>query len=285
MKVNIKTLQEVAMLATLKTGRWSARKIDKDVTTDTIARYGSEDTAGVFSKDLVTREAFKEINIFISRARAFHRERTVPWMFDGTGLLTVASYDHYRATMDQLVRDCEDAVESFMQYYVSDLLENERKRLNGMFNPNDYPSPEDVRASFYMKVIYSPINNPNDIRVAAQGAAKDALEKMVLESHENAIAEVSQTIFKRLFKVVNKMAESFSKDKRVYSSVVTNIQDLLVMSREYIPFLDPSTKDLLDQIEGALTVTSADELRDNETKRHEIADKAKEVSEKLTAYF
>lgn len=285
MKTNIKTLQEIAMLATLQTGRWSARKIDRDVTSETIARYGSEDTAGVFSKDLVARESFKEINIIISRARAYHRKKTVPWMFDGTGLLTVASYDEYRTTMDQFIRDCEDAVENFMEYYVGDLLISEQKRLNGMYNPNDYPSPEDVRASFYMKVVYAPISNPDDIRVAAQGAAKEALEKMVLESHENAIAEVSQTIFRRLFKVVNKMAETLSKDKRIYSSVVTNIQDLLVMSREYTPFLDPSTKDLLDQIEGALTVTSADELRGNETKRHEIADKAKEVSEKLTAYF
>lgn len=285
MKVNIKTIQEVAILATLNTGKWTGKKIDQDITYDTIARYNSEHDAGAFYKILVDKTAFSQINAIMSRARSYHRDKTFPWMFDGTGLLALAHYKEYQEFMNQCCLDFEDAVENFMSYYVNDLLENEKKRLGGMFRWEDYPSPEEVREAFYIKATYAPVNNPNDIRVSIQTKAKEDLESMVMKAHENALEEIQKNVFKRLTKVVRKMSETLQSDKRFNSTLITNVQDLLDIVDGYREILDYNTRSLLDQIRGSLTIHTAEELRENKEKKIEIADKAREVTEKLAAYF
>lgn len=285
MKVNIKTIQEVAILATLNSGKWTEKKIDPNVTQDAIVQYKSEQDAGAFYKILVNRTAFREMNVIVSRARAYHRDRTFPWMFDGTGILAISLFDEYQAFMNQCILDYEDAVERFMDYYINDLLIKEGKRLGNMFNPMDYPSPEEVKSSFYLRATYSPVNNPNDIRVSIQGKTKEELEKMVIKAHEDALEEMQRSVFKRLSKVIGKMAETLEKDKCFTSTLITNIEDLLSIVDGYREILDYNTRNLLDQIRCSLTLHSAEELRDNKDKKYEIADKAREVTEKLAAYF
>src|SRR5262249_49231809 len=158
------TIQTKSMLATLSISMFSPRKTDKKVTREVIDQHQAAESAGKFVKQLLPEEALEAIKKLQNEARQFHYENTLPWSDEGGRILPSAHYMTYVDKMREFGARFDPLVDAFLERY-EEYKETARSRLNGMFNPNDYPSKERVRKKFKFKSAFLPFPDGADFRV------------------------------------------------------------------------------------------------------------------------
>jgi hypothetical protein len=146
---NTNDLSSRAMLARLTVTQWSARKVDKRASAETIDREQASADAGRFNKQLLagTDAALKEISRISTAARSDHYRLTLPWTDDGARILTAAGYMEYTATMAGHASAFEQAVDSFMIDYPR-ARDQARFALGQMYSEDDYPNDAKARSKF-----------------------------------------------------------------------------------------------------------------------------------------
>jgi hypothetical protein len=160
-------LQEKAMLVFLTISQWTARKHDKKASQEIAQKYEVEGEAGRYNKVLIAKEELKEIQNISNKARTFHYENTLPWSDDGNRILTAANYFTYTAEFQKLKTEFESYVAKFCQKYQT-LVGNQMSRLNGLYDPNDYPDSSMIRNKFNFNMVITPLPDSDDFRVRMQ---------------------------------------------------------------------------------------------------------------------
>jgi hypothetical protein len=132
-------LSSRAMLVDLNLRQWAAGKTDREVSREVAERHGSEDGMGHFYKNLFRSGALSKVRTAFARAADEHRKRTLPWLDNGSRVLTNAGYLGYMAAMRKAKLDIEAALEEFYRDYPR-LKDEARAALNGLYRDDDYPT-------------------------------------------------------------------------------------------------------------------------------------------------
>lgn len=112
--------------------------------------YKNNYHTGRYSKRLVAKERLEEIAQIATRAR-HHHEQTLPWLDEGSRILPAANYFDYMQRQNAYAAEFEQAVSAFAGIYPA-VVNEARQSLNGLFNPADYPSADQISGLFTMRV-------------------------------------------------------------------------------------------------------------------------------------
>lgn len=274
-------LKEKALIVTLKISTWMATKKDPEVTNKVNHDYEAHNS-GSFTKNLIKSSVLDEVKKISSEARVVFNSLTLPWFNDGSRILPSQSYFRFAAKMDELKVKYENKVQSFLNHYQYSR-EGAKARLGKMFNPDDYPSQQELERKFNFKVILTPFPDSNDFRIdlseAERFKIKQDLEKQIQKTTEDAM----RSLYQRIDKAVSKMRERLSDpDNKFKNSLVGNLKDIV----EVLPYLniknDPELNNLLDNIKNNLLV-DPDDLRSDKNLRKNTADKADALLKKINA--
>jgi hypothetical protein len=277
------SIHEKAMLVYLAISSWSARKYDRKISQEIEAQYQA-DEAGRYNKILIAKEHLANISKTISAVRTFHYENTLPWSDNGGRLLTAAHYFDYMAKMQSYQSSFERECSDFIAVYPN-LKEEAKQRLNGMFNEEDYPDVSNLKAKFDFKLTILPVPEADDFRVNLQDSEvetiKESIQQQLLHSTETAM----QDLWKRLYGVVEHMAERLSKEEHKFKdSLVKNISELC----ELLPKLNITDNPQLEtarlEILQKLTVNNPATLRENQIIRSKTAKEAQAILNKMKSY-
>ena len=85
-------LSERAVLVRPSISVWRGEITDRAASDDTAARHGAQRKSVRTSKFLIPREAIDPILSEASAIRSFVRQETLPWRWDGVGLLPTDNY-------------------------------------------------------------------------------------------------------------------------------------------------------------------------------------------------
>lgn len=285
-------LAERAMLVTLRISSWAGMMLDKEITEDVNESYKADKEAGRYNKRLVASSFLKGVSQAHSKARKTHKLLTLPWEYDGTGILASAGYINYVALMKNCRQQTEAQVKEFLTMR-NDYIKEASVRLGKMFDADDYPSNEEIRDKFDFDVEIKAVPDANDFRVALGDAAVKSIIKGIETRTNQRLQNAMDDIFKRIEELVSHMAERLRayqpkegkrSDTIIRDSIVQNIYELT----RVLPILNITNDPRITELEKRLTadlVTSAVMLRADPKLRATTISKADAILKKVQSYM
>lgn len=284
-----------AMLCAVNISQWTARKHDKKVSDEVAQQHGATSSdVGHYNKTLIAREALGKINKIAADARNAHYFATLPWSNDGFRILPSAIYLEHARKMSELRTQFEEAVAQFAgeyKQYVADA----RVRLNGLFNPDDYPAPSKIRRKFSFQVKVLPLPDADDFRVALSNDERDRIRRQITEDMQAAMAEATMDLWKRLHEAVSHMAErlqAYAVDEQTgkvmhpfRDTLVTNLIELVDVLPKLNVAGDTELQRLTNDVRDRLLRVPAQTLRDSASERQATAQAADQIMKQMSEYM
>ena len=152
---NTAALTEKCILIKPSISQWTARKFDKKITKEVEDTHNSKDI-GRFNKILIAESSLKDIQKIANEARALIYSKTAPWLDDGYRICTTAIYFELTQEISEIKGRFDACTSKFIDNFPA-YIEEARNRLNGTFNPADYPTPSELQRKFNFSVDFLPI--------------------------------------------------------------------------------------------------------------------------------
>ncbi len=278
-------LRDEAMIVRLSISRWTGRKFDKKVTQKVADDYGASSDVGRYNKILIAGDAIKAVTQAVSTARTFHYENTLIWDDFGGRLLPSANFVTYSKKMRELRSDFEGAVDVFIENY-HEYREEARRRLNQMFNEDDYPYREEIKTKFAFAVDIEPVPDKDDFRIQVQSKDINRIKRELESSLKDRTAEAMKELFGRVHKAVGHLADKLSDTDAIFrDSLVDNVAELASLLPKLNVTNDPKLTKLIADMKKKLCVFEPKELREDAKVRGHAADQAKAILEKMKGYM
>jgi len=285
------SLSTRAMLCSLSISMWSARKHDPEASEEIASRHGARPDAGRYHKVLLPKEALAEIQKIVSEARQEHYFMTLPWGDDGYRVLPAAAYFDHTAKMRALSNRFHPAVDSLVNR-LTQLIEEARARLGGLFRESDYPHPEELRSRFAFETRVLPLPDAGDFRVALGDDERERVKRQITATVEASLQLASRELWQRLYDAVHHMAERLGQYKTTKEgvehpfrdTVVTNLVKLVDVLPKLNVTHDPELERLAAEVRSSLLVDPK-ELRASESVRTETAKAAAAIADRMTKYM
>lgn len=283
-----------AMLASVSVRQWTARKFDRRVSETVNAQHGASVDAGRYNKRLIAGDALASIARITNDARQAHYHFSLPWTDTGPRLLPASVYLSFADRMRALRAEFDGAVSNFIAGYPA-YVEEARRRLNGMFDPTDYPDASDIAGRFAFSVAISPVPDAADFRVALGDEEAAAIKADIEERAQDATRAAIRAAYERVAEAVGHMAAKLAeyqpatagaKAQGIFrDSLVDNVRQLASVLPHLNVTGDPDLADVAERISRALTAHDADALRDDDTLRRAVAREAQEIADHVGAFL
>jgi len=285
------SLSSRAMLCSLSISMWSARKHDPDASQEIAQRHGAQADAGRYHKVLLPKEALAEVQKVVSDARQEHYFMTLPWDDNGYRVLPSAAYMDHTEKMRELSSRFNPAVEALAREF-GNLVEQAKVRLGGLFRPEDYPPPDELRRKFSFETKVMPLPDAGDFRVTLGDEEKERIKRQITATVEASLQIASRDLWQRLYEAVSHLAERLSAYKVTGTgiehpfrdSVVTNLVKLVDVLPKLNVTGDPELERLASEVRASLLV-DPQELRKSESVRSETAKRASAIVERMQGYM
>lgn len=230
-------------------------------------------------KYILPSKAVSPINACLTAASEYFQTVTLPWAWAGWGLLPAVQIIPFRAKMNEFKENLDVIVQDFLLNDYQRLVEKQRQELGSLFRPEDYPSPEDLRKRWYIKLDFEPLPSPQNItkenipEEIRQELVQNA-EVRLKESIENSV----RSVYDRLFEVIEHLMNAVDKYNVVNGKVtgkfrvnsIENVSSLL----NIVPMLnitnDPKLTEVSEQIKERILRYGAEELRASPNARKDL---------------
>jgi hypothetical protein len=279
------------MLCSLSISMWSARKHDPEASQEIAQRHGAQADAGRYHKVLLPKEALAEVQKIVSDARQEHYFMTLPWDDNGYRVLPSAAYMDHAEKMRELSNRFTPTVEALTREF-GNLVEQAKVRLGGLFRPEDYPAPEELRSKFSFETKVMPLPDASDFRVTLGEEEKERIKRQITAAVEASLQVASRDLWQRLYEAVSHLAERLQAykvteegvERPFRNSVVTNLVKLVDVLPKLNVTGDPELERLASQVRASLLV-DPQELRKSESVRTETAKAASDIAARMAAYM
>lgn len=284
------SISQKAMLAGVAISAWSARKLDRKVTDDTNRAHHAAADAGRYNKALLAPAALADIVAISGRARTEHYARTLPWSDKGPRILLNVGYADFAKIMRGLQGEFDDAADRFCAGY-ADMVDAARVRLNGMFDPTDYPDAAEIRARFRFKTQIWPMPDAGDFRVELSQGESERIKAEIQAEFDASIQMAMRDVFSRIADVTGKMAESlpaYTPGQRTgvfRDSLVENVRELVALLPSLNITGDATLERIGKRMQAELCRYDPDALRDDAAVRKETADAATSILAEISDFL
>jgi hypothetical protein len=261
-----------SVLVELNISVWSANKLDRGETDKLTADNSAVRNAAQVRKNLMAGTSMrKNIAEVATAARQFHANRTLPWADRGARLLPTSLFLDYKAEMNRIQSQFRTMVDEFVDNYPA-LVQTAHYYLGTLFNPDDYPSAEEIRSKFDLRLTFSPVPEAGDFRLDVPANELAELSSQYETSFNTRMADAMKEPWDRLHKVLihisEKLTEQEGEGKRIYhETLVGNAVELCGMLTHLNITKDPKLEEARREVEAMLAGTNIDMIRESATAR------------------
>jgi hypothetical protein len=275
------------LVVSLSISQWAARKEDKKVTREIEDRYQADRNSGNYQKFLLAQDAVKAYTQKANEIRTFHRENTISFEA-GKALLPSENFLNHSSKIRKLETELLEIWEEFFNNY-PDLVEQQRKRLNGLFKQEDYPNIYKLRKKFSFKVSFEPLPDASkfvEFIGSLQETEVKEMQTRYKQALEEKLAAATRELWERLYSALKHLTERLSDPEHIFrDTVIKNISELT----ELLPRLnfskDPNLENMRQEIEKRFSNLNPETLRDNKDLRQQTAQEADEILKQMGAYY
>jgi hypothetical protein len=276
------SISSSAMIVDYSASVWTARKKDKKASEDVNYVNNADKGVANVSKNILGHcSELDKIQKYAANVRNnVHYRMTMPWLDSGPRLLTTAQYFDYHKQMTECQQEFYQLVEDFLDVYDWKVT-NAQAKVGGMFNPEEYPTLDNVRSKFAFRITYDELpdgGNTGDWRLdlpheTLQGVLADAATV-----HQNRLQGAMDSVWHRLHDNLTTLVHELEVDEegkgnRLYQTVFDRAIELTNMLGTCNVTGDSQMEAMRRQLDEALHGTNLEQLKNNRTFREETRTK------------
>ena len=267
-----------SVLTELNISVWTGQKLDRSATDKVTSDNHAVRDAGQFKKNLMAgTSARKEIADYAASCRLWHNMRTLPWADKGARLLPTSLFLDYKDEANIRKAQFARMVEDFMQAYPS-LVQTAHSYLGTLFDPADYPSADEVRSKFGMRLVFSPVPEAGDFRLDLPKQDMEDMAKNYEGAFNDRLADAMRTPWEQLHKMLTAMSSKLIEpededNRRWHDTFISNAQDMCGMLTHLNLTKDPKLEAARLALESTLVGVDMDDIKEDGDVRAEMKDK------------
>lgn len=269
-----------AALVSLTISSWAPTKKDTSVTQEILSAKSAASNAGTFRKNVLPEAAYRPIQAMAQNIRRTHYQMTLPWMDDGSRILPADLQQEYADTMRRMKAEFEALVRTqFEETAYAGYVAEAQGRLGSLFNPLDYPTVEQAREKFGVKIVFTPLPQSSDFRLSLNSEQMEEM-KASLEAELAAVeSKTKREIYSRLGEKISHLsakltefdkAEGEGVTRRLHGTLIENIREVCRL----IPGLNITGDSEVERIKNEALARLArwdiETIRDDEAVRKEV---------------
>jgi len=284
-----------AMLVELSISSWTARKLDKKVSTQVDLDKQTKTRAGNYNKNLLAGTGFLDtITKYAANARAWHISQTLPWSDNGLRLLPMSNFMAYKQNLTTLETNYQALVDKFIIAYPN-LVSAAAFQLGDLFNRDEYPEAEKIVNKFKFNVNYLPVPMAGDFRIDIGEEAKAELVANCEKAYTDRLNNAMKDAWGRLHECLMRMSERLTVDvvqdedgsntykSRIFrDSLVENAVELVDLLKHFNLTGDKNMELARNELAVAIMNHDADDLRENHIARVTVKQKVDDILSKFT---
>ena len=272
-------LHEAAQLVFLHISVPSLTKLDKGASAEVTSNKNAERGSARVNKSLINKSHLKEAEEIKSEARNYMYKVTRVWSDSGFRLLTNAMYLEFAAKMQEYHDNLMAAAVRFADKWET-LVAGAALELGDLYNPNDYPTREEILRKFSFRLEYDPVPRPdsfeasNDVRLSITETARKEQARLQQKTFEERINRLAEDVWRKLYTPLKNMSERLDYDDEgkprnghFKGTLVDNVLEIVEVMRVFNLNQDPQMDRVCRELRNALTGVTVDGLKASDVLR------------------
>jgi len=276
-----------AMLVELSISSWTARKLDKKVSTQVDLDKQTKTRAGNYNKNLLAGTGFLDtITKYAANARAWHISQTLPWSDNGLRLLPMSNFMAYKQNLTTLETNYQALVDKFIIAYPN-LVSAAAFQLGDLFNRDEYPEAEQIVKKFKFTVNYLPVPMAGDFRIEIEDYIKSEIhqscERAFNDRLNNAMKDAWGRLHECLMRMSERLADNEKGEKKIFrDSLIENAVELVDLLKHFNLTGDTNMELARKELAEAIMNHDADDLRESFVARESVKKKVDDILSKFS---
>lgn len=290
-------LQDSAMLCSLHVQSWTGKKANKQVASEAAEKHNAAQDAVSATVQLIPKFYLRPIQMVDAELRRQHERLTLPWLNDGTRILSTALFFEHTEAIVPLLRQREQLVEEFARNLPA-MKERAKLDLGELYDDAAFPDEEGVKERFVAKVRHLPFPAAEDFRVNISEDVADSIRASITEDVQAQIDANVVGLRDKIADTLNDFIDRIKDYRQVEDdtkragyrtenpfrdTVVDGIKDLAKLLPGLNLTNDPEVNLMAQEIAEKLSWLEAEDLRSNEVNRNKAIREAKELVRKIKA--
>lgn len=285
------SISSSAMLVDVSISTWTARKLDKKVTSEVNTNKKARGQAARVNKHLLDGvKELSDIAKYANTVRNWMYANTLPWSDSGSRLVTTAAFFDFKKQLEAHRQHFQHLVETFLNAYPH-LISAQAFQLGEMFDRSEYPPVEEIARRFSFRATFMPIAESGDFRVDIGAEAAKELREEYEREYQLRMEEAMQEVKDRLLKSLTHLSDRFEdvtdeegnvKAKRFHSTILDNFAVTLSQIKALNLTKDEALNSLVVKAEKAVDGLTPEALRESDAVRRSAKEKVDSLLDMMT---
>jgi len=269
-ELDLPSVHSAGVLVDVHFKQWQARRKDTAASKKVTADSGAVPRAASVHKSLLPNcPQHKAVKDYVANMRQAHYAMTLPWSDRGPRLLPAVEaqvmrfHEHITTVQVEFDRLCNE----FFDVYEWERTQAEA-RLGDLFNPANYPSLDEVKSKYHMRIAYMPVPESGDFRVDMGNEAIDLLKTHYEDFYTSSIEMAMRDMWERLYVPLANMSQRLdygaSEQKTNFrNTLVSNVVDIVDMLKDFNLTNDVQLEACRVKLEATMRGVTSEGLRDD----------------------
>jgi hypothetical protein len=272
---SVPSISSSAMLVELSIGMWTGRKKDKKASEEAASANNAQKGVTRVTKDLLFEcEELNALVTFAANVRNSHYNSTLPWSDMGPRLLPTPRYFAYHKNMSALQAEFIRLRDLLLNVYDLEVAQQQAKQGN-LYNPDEYPTSEQLRSKFSFRLNYVPLPDAGDFRLDIGNEALASLQEQYQAHYTGQVDAAMRDIWQRLYKTLSTLSAQLSdqtadgKTPKIFASVFDRALEIIDMMETCNITGDMTMQVMQRRLSQAFKDVTIKDIKDDAYLRHE----------------
>lgn len=294
---HIISLATSAVLVSVDVNVWSATKQDRGISDEVTHAKKADASAGRFVKNLLADDLFhKRIANYRQTIYNWLKRNTFRWN-NSQDLLPVTNLEKFKTEFADHETTFNKYLDDFVNNYAN-IVSNMAFKQGDMFDRNDYPTADEVRNKFGIKLYVAEVPT-QDWRCSISNDIADDLKQQYETQAKEIIENVVSQQIERLTDVMesisyccdtsevqdSKTGEVKTKRRKIYDTTIEKAKELCNIFEGFKPLNDERTEKLSNAVANlrkTLTGVDSETIRDSDAVREKVKSDVDDILSKFT---
>jgi hypothetical protein len=271
----VPSISSSSMLVELSISVWTGRKQDKRASEEAASANNAQKGVARVTKDLLFECAELDALVkFGANVRNMHYNSTLPWSDMGPRLLPTAKFFAYQQMITRLQGEFIRLRDLLLNVYDLEVAQQQAKQ-GDLYNPDEYPTTEQLRAKFAFRINYIPLPDAGDWRLDIGNEALASLQEQYQAHYTGQLTSAMNDIWRRLYDTLSALSRQLSdktedgKTPRIFASVFDRMQEVLDLMETCNMTGDPQMQLMQRRLSQAFKGVTIEDIKDDAYLRRE----------------
>lgn len=272
-------LTDKAVITSLHLSAWGGRKTDSRAVKLICDGSNSSQDMHVYSKWLLQPKALDPIRRAQRQAHYAWMCSSKPWLESAQRITPKTRYLELAETVREKRMELQKAVEDFIAS-LPQLKREAKARLGSLYSEENYPTADELRSSFDIRLSAYPVPIADDWRMGLDGDGEKEAKENLASQLKEAETELLKEIWEGLLSSVQRVVSQLEDKDKVNGKTLTALKTVLQETAEFNMLEDPKLEKMRQRIESTLAELTPNAGTDNKTKS-----KVEKVMKDMEAYM